>query len=72
MIKKILNAILGLFIKPTLEDRKKKLRERLEKEIETTSSAWVKFRNQSYLDLLDNADGKVLDAIESAIDKTKN
>lgn len=72
MIKKILNAILGLFIKQTLEDRKKKLRERLEKEIETTSSSWVKFRNQLYLDLLENADGKVLDAIESAIDKNKN
>lgn len=72
MIKKILNAILGLFIKQTLEDRKKKLRERLEKEIETTNSAWVKFRNKSHLDLLENADGKVLDAIESAIDKDKN
>lgn len=72
MIKKILNAILGLFIKQTLEDRKKKLRERLEKEIETTSSSWVKFRNKSHLDLLENADGKVLDAIESAIDKNKN
>lgn len=72
MIKKILNAILGLFIKQTLEDRKKKLRERLEKEIETTNSEWVKFRNKSHLELLENADGKVLDAIESAINKDKN
>ena len=71
MIKKILNAILGLFIKPTLEERKKQLKEKLEKEIETTESDWVKFRNQSYLDLLENANGKVLDAIEKAIDKIK-
>ena len=71
MIKKILNAILGLFIKPTLEERKRELREKLQKEIETSNSTWVTFRNQTYLDLLENADGKVLDAIEKAIDKIK-
>ncbi len=68
-MKKLLNAILNLFIKPKLEERKQALREKLEKEISETDSEWVKIRNNAYLDILDNADGKVLDAIEKAISK---
>lgn len=68
-MKKILNAILNLFVKPKLEERKQALREKLEKEISETDSEWVKIRNNAYLDILDNADGKVLDAIEKAISK---
>lgn len=68
-MKKLLNAILNLFIKPKLEERKQALREKLEKEISETDSEWVKIRNNAYLDILDNADGKVLDAIEKAIAK---
>lgn len=67
MFKKLLNAILNIFVKPKLEERKQALREKLEKEIATTDSDWVKFRNKSYLALLDEADGKVLDAIEKAL-----
>lgn len=68
-MKKLLNAILNLFVKPKLEERKQALREKLEKEISETDSEWVKIRNNAYLDILDNADGKVLDAIEKAISK---
>lgn len=68
-MKKLLNAILNLFIKPKLEERKQALREKLEKEISETDSEWVKIRNNAYLDILDNADGKVLDAIEKATSK---
>lgn len=68
-MKKLLNAILNLFVKPKLEERKQALREKLEKEIAETNSDWVKIRNNAYLDILDNADGKVLDVIEKAISK---
>ena len=62
-MKNLLNAILNLFVKPKLEKRKQTLREKLEKEISETNSDWVKIRNNAYLDILDNADGNVLDAI---------
>ena len=68
-MKKLLNAILNLFVKSKLNERKQALREKLEKEISETDSEWVKIRNNAYLDILDNADGKVLDAIEKAISK---
>ncbi len=68
-MKKLLNAILNLFVKPKLDERKQALREKLEKEISETDSEWVKIRNNAYLDILDNADGKVLDAIEKTISK---
>ena len=69
MMKNLLNAILNLFVKPKLDERKQVLREKLKKEIAETDSEWVKIRNNAYLDILDNFDGKVLDAIEKAISK---
>lgn len=66
-MKKLLNAILNLFIKPKLEERKQVLREKLEKEITETDSEWVKIRNQVYLELLDSADGKLMDILEKKI-----
>lgn len=68
-MKKVLNSIFKLFIKHTLEEQKKELKEKLEKEIATTSSTWVKIRNQSYLDLLENADSKTISIIEETINK---
>lgn len=67
-MKKLLNAILNLFVKPKLEERKQTLREKLEKEIAETDSDWVKIRNQIYLELLDSADGKLMDILEKKID----
>ena len=66
-MKKLLNAILNLFIKPKLEERKQALRKKLEKEISETDSEWVKIRNQVYLELLDSADGKLMDLLEKKI-----
>ena len=66
-MKKLLNAILNLFIKPKLEERKQALREKLEKEITETDSEWVKIRNQVYLEFLDSADGKLMDILEKKI-----
>ena len=67
-MKKLLNAILNLFVKPKLDERKQALREKLEKEIAETDSNWVKIRNQVYLELLDSADGKLMDLLEKKID----
>ncbi len=66
-MKKLLNAILNLFVKPKLDERKQALREKLEKEIAETDSNWVKIRNQVYLELLDSADGKLMDLLEKKI-----
>ena len=66
-MEKLLNAILNLFVKPKLEERKQALREKLEKEITETDSDWVKIRNQVYLELLDSADGKLMDLLEEKI-----
>ena len=67
-MKKLLNAILNLFVKPKLDERKQALREKLEKEIAETDSNWVKIRNQIYLELLDSADSKLMDILEKKID----
>ena len=67
-MKKLLNAILNLFVKPKLDERKQALREKLEKEISETDSDWVKIRNQIYLELLASADEKLMDILEKKID----
>lgn len=67
-MKKLLNAILNLFVKPKLDERKQALKKKLEKEIAETDSDWVKIRNQIYLELLDSADGKLMDILEKKID----
>lgn len=66
-MKKLLNVILNLFVKPKLDERKQALRKKLEKEISETDSEWVKIRNQVYLELLDSADGKLMDLLEKKI-----
>ena len=66
-MKKLLNAILNLFVKPKLDERKQALKKKLEKEITETDSEWVKIRNQVYLELLDSADGKLMDLLEEKI-----
>ena len=40
----------------------------IKKEIAETDSDWVKIRNQIYLELLDSADGKLMDILEKKID----
>lgn len=67
-MKKLLNAILNLFVKPKFDERKQALKEKLEKEIAETDSDWVKIRNQIYLELLASADEKLMDILEKKID----
>ncbi len=67
-MKKLFNLILNFFIKPKADERKEEIRKKLEDKIATTTSDWVKIRSQVYLEMLDKADGKILDAIEKAID----
>lgn len=69
-MKNLLKSILHLVIKPKLDARKEQLREKLTKEIATTKSEWVKSRNTAWLELLNGADGKVIDIIEKELDKT--
>ena len=71
-MKNILNTVLNIFFKKKLEKRKQALKEKLELELQTTHSDWVKIRNQSYLDILENADGKVLNIIEEKIKEPNN
>lgn len=65
----ILKEFAKFFIKSKLDKRKQTLREKLEKAITKTDSEWVKSRNTAYLNILDKADGKILDTIEKTIDK---
>lgn len=58
----------NLFVKPKLEERKQALREKLEKEISETDSKWGKIRYQVYLELLDGANGKLMDLLEKKIE----
>lgn len=64
----ILKEFAKFFIKSKLDKRKQTLREKLEKAIAKTDE-WVKSRNTAYLNILDKADGKILDTIEKTIDK---
>lgn len=70
-MKNILKTVLNIFFKKKLEERKQALKEKLELELKTTNSDWVKIRNQSYLDILENADDKVLNIIEEKMKKAK-
>lgn len=69
-MKNLLKSILHLVIKPKLDARKEQLRKKLAKEIATTKSEWVKSRDAAWLELLNGADGKIIDIIEKEIDKT--
>lgn len=65
----ILKEFAKFFIKSKLDKRKQTLREKLEKEIVTTKSEWVKSRNIAYLNILDKADEKIINEIEKTIDR---
>ncbi len=67
-MKKLFTMILNFFIKPKADERKEEIRKKLEDKIANTTSDWVKIRSQVYLEMLNNADGKLLDIIEKAID----
>ena len=65
----LLKSLVSSLIKSKLDDRKKELQARLIAEISSTESAWVKARNQAYINLLDGADKSVVNRIEKELDK---
>ena len=68
-MKNLIKTVLGVFIKSKIEQRKQKIKAKLEKEISTTTSEWVRARNTGFLALIDSANNKILDEIEKTISK---
>ena len=61
----ILKELTKIFIRSKLEDEKRKLKDKLQKQITTTTSSSVVARNTAYLGIIDKLDGKgIADAIE--------
>lgn len=60
LIKRLLSKLLT----SELDKRKESLRAKLQAQINTTSSSWVKTRNQLYIDLLNIASESMVNRIE--------
>ena len=54
----ILKEFAKIFIRSKLEDEKRKLKDKLQKQIITTTSTSVVARNVAYLGIIDKLDGK--------------
>ena len=65
----ILKEFAKIFIKSKLEDEKRKLKDKLQKQIITTTSTSVVARNTSYLRRIDTLHGKGIAEINKVIDK---
>ena len=65
----ILKELTKFFIKSKLEDEKLKLKNKLQKQIATTTSTSVVARNTAYLRIIDELDGKGIAEINKVIDK---
>lgn len=65
----ILKELTKFFIKSKLEDEKQKLKDKLQKQIITTTSTSVVARNTAYLRIVDKLDGKGVEEINKVIDK---
>ena len=65
----ILKELTKIFIRSKLEDEKRKLKDKLQKQIITTTSTSVVARNTAYLKIIDNLDGKGIEEINKIIDK---
>lgn len=65
----ILKEFAKIFIKSKLDDEKQKLKEKLQKQIITTTSTSVVARNVAYLGIIDKLDGKGIAEINKVIDK---
>lgn len=63
LIKRLLSKLLT----SELDKRKDSLRAKLQAQINTTSSSWVKTRNQLYIDLLNIAGESMVNRIEKEI-----
>lgn len=65
----ILKEFAKIFIKSKLDDEKRKLKDKLQKQIITTTSTSVVARNVAYLGIVDKLDGKGVEEINKVIDK---
>ena len=65
----ILKEFAKIFIKSKLDDEKRKLKDKLQKQIITTTSTSVVARNTAYLGIIDKLDGKGIAEINKVIDK---
>lgn len=65
----ILKEFAKFFIKSKLDDEKRKLKDKLQKQIATTTSTSVVSRNTAYLKIVDKLDGKGIAEINKVIDK---
>lgn len=65
----ILKEFAKIFIKSKLDDEKQKLKDKLQKQIITTTSTSVVARNTAYLRIIDKLNGKGIAEINKVIDK---
>ena len=65
----ILKEFTKIFIRSKLEDEKQKLKDKLQKQIATTTSTSVVARNTAYLRIIDKLDGKGIEEINKVINK---
>ncbi|WP_302939506.1 hypothetical protein [Megamonas funiformis] len=65
----ILKEFAKFFIKSKLDDEKQKLKDKLQKQIITTTSTSVVARNVAYLGIIDKLDGKGIAEVNKIIDK---
>ena len=65
----ILKEFAKIFIKSKLDDEKRKLKDKLQKQIITTTSTSVVARNVAYLGIIDKLDGKGIAEVNRIIDK---
>ena len=63
----LLKRLLSKLLTSELDKRKERLREKLQAQINTTSSSWVKTRNQLYIDLLEIASETMITKMEKEI-----
>ena len=65
----ILKEFAKIFIRSKLEDEKRELKDKLQKQIITTTSTSVVARNVAYLGIIDKLDGKGIAEVNKIIDK---
>ncbi|MDN0047514.1 hypothetical protein CJ260_05995 [Megasphaera sp. ASD88] len=63
----LLKRLLSKLLTSELDKRKEILRAKLQAQINTTSSSWVKTRNQLYIDLLEIASETMVNKMEKEI-----
>lgn len=65
----LLKRLLSKLLTSELDKRKERLRAKLQAQINTTQSSWVKTRNQLYIDLLEIANESMITKMEKEIEE---